>query len=60
MLQEHDAALKVFQRALQLAPQFTYAFTLAAHEYFANEDLEKSMQYYQTAIRLDGRHYNAW
>lgn len=57
---EHDAALKVFQRSLQLAPHFAYAFTLAAHEYFANEDLERSMQYYQAALRLDGRHYNAW
>ena len=58
--QEHEASLKAFQRALHLAPNFTYAVTLAGHEYFANEDLEKSTHCYQAAIRLDRRHYNAW
>ena len=59
-VQEHEASLKAFQRALHLAPNFTYAVTLAGHEYFANEDLEKSTHCYQAAIRLDRRHYNAW
>ncbi|KAK9797012.1 hypothetical protein WJX73_004710 [Symbiochloris irregularis] len=57
---EHEAALKAFQRALHLAPNFTYAVTLAGHEYFSSEDLEKSMHCYRAAIRLDRRHYNAW
>lgn len=59
-MQEHENALKFFQRALQLDPTFTYAYTLAGHEYFANEDFEKGLQCYRQAMRLDCRHYNAW
>lgn len=59
-LQEHENALKFFQRALQLDPSFTYAYTLAGHEYFANEDFDKGLQCYRHAMRLDPRHYNAW
>lgn len=58
--QEHENALKFFQRALQLDPSFTYAYTLAGHEYFANEDFDKGLQCYRHAMRLDPRHYNAW
>ena len=39
--QEHETALRFFQRALQLDPTLPYAYTLAGHEYFANEDFEK-------------------
>ena len=59
-VQEHTTALRFFQRAIHLAPTYTYAYTLAGHEYFANEDLEKADSYYQHAIRHDARHYNAW
>ena len=59
-MQEHENALKFFQRALQLDPSFTYAYTLAGHEYFANEDFDKGLQCYRHAMRLDPRHYNAW
>ena len=44
---------------LQLDPSFTYAYTLVGHEYFANEDYEKSQSCYRTATRNDPRHYNA-
>lgn len=44
-VQEHESALKFFQRALQLDPTFTYAYTLSGHEYFANEDFEKVCSY---------------
>lgn len=57
---EHETALKFFQRAIQLDPKCTYAHTLSGHEYFANEDFEKSMNCYRAALRLDARHYNAW
>ena len=57
---EHETALKFFQRAIQLDPKCTYAHTLSGHEYFANEDFEKSMNCYRAALRLDPRHYNAW
>jgi anaphase-promoting complex subunit 3 len=59
-LQEHENALRFFQRALQVDPTFTYAYTLAGHEYAANEDFEKGLSCYQNAVRLDPRHYNAW
>jgi tetratricopeptide (TPR) repeat protein len=58
--QEHETALRYFQRALQLDPTLPYAYTLAGHEYFANEDFEKGVTCYRNAIRIDPRHYNAW
>ncbi|OWZ21658.1 Anaphase-promoting complex subunit [Phytophthora megakarya] len=57
---EHDTALAFFQRAIQLDPSFTYAYTLSGHEYVANEDFEKAVNCYRHAIRTDSRHYNAW
>ncbi|KAL3908736.1 MAG: hypothetical protein SGPRY_009680 [Prymnesium sp.] len=57
---EHDTALKFFQRAIQLQPDFAYAYTLSGHEYSANEDFEKATACYRSAIRFDERHYNAW
>ena len=52
--------MRFFNRATQVDPSFTYAYTLAGHEYFANEDFERGLQAYRTAIKLDSRHYNAW
>ena len=57
---EHDTALKFFQRAIQLQPDFAYAYTLSGHEYSANDDFEKAMACYRSAIRIDERHYHAW
>ncbi|CEG48107.1 DNA-binding cell division cycle control protein [Plasmopara halstedii] len=57
---EHDTALTFFQRAIQLNPSYTYAYTLSGHEYVANEDFEKAVNCYRHAIRTDSRHYNAW
>ncbi|GAB9464329.1 Anaphase-promoting complex subunit [Globisporangium polare] len=57
---EHDTALTFFQRAIQLNPSFTYAYTLSGHEYVANEDFEKAINCYRHAVRTDPRHYNAW
>jgi len=59
-LQEHETALRYFQRALQLDPTLPYAYTLCGHEYFANEDFDKGITCYRNAIRIDPRHYNAW
>lgn len=60
MQKEHETAIKFFQRALQIDPNFTYAYTLCGHEYFANEDFEKSLMLHRSAIAHDRRHYNAW
>ena len=60
MAQEHEAALRYFQRATQLDPGFAYAYTLSGHEYFACEDFEQARRLYETALSVDRRHYNAW
>ena len=39
---------------------FTDTHTLSGHEYFANEDFDKSIACYQDAIMADKRKYNAW
>src|SRR5687767_6542738 len=52
---EHDMALKCFQRAIQLDPSFTYAYTLSGHEHAANEDYDKAQTYFRNAMRLDKR-----
>ena len=57
---EHDQALKCFRRATQINPQFAYGFTLQGHEYVANEEFEKALDAYRSAVGADGRHYNAW
>eukprot|EP00249_Psilotum_nudum_P000982 c13222_g1_i1 orf=51-2417(+) len=57
---DHEAALKFFQRALQLDPHFTYAHTLCGHEFIAMEDFDEAIASYRNAIRIDPRHYNAW
>lgn len=56
---ETDTAIKFFERALQIDPSFTYAHTLCGHEMLSNEDLEKATTSYESALRYDGRHYNA-
>lgn len=57
---EHDAAIKFFQRAVQVDPSFAYAYTLLGHEYVTTEELDRAMSAFRSAIRLDSRHYNAW
>jgi len=57
---EFETAVKFFQRAVQVAPSFTYAYTLAGHEHVSNEDLDKAMACFRSALRTDERHYNAW
>jgi hypothetical protein len=57
---EPDVAIRYFQRALQVDPSFTYAHTLYGHELVSNEDLEKAIGCFRTAVLQDDRHYNAW
>jgi anaphase-promoting complex subunit 3 len=37
-----------------------YAYTLAGHEYVANEDYDKAKKCFKQALNVDHRHYNAW
>ncbi|KMT03248.1 hypothetical protein BVRB_8g197920 isoform A [Beta vulgaris subsp. vulgaris] len=56
---DHETALKIFQRAVQLNSWFAYAHTLCGHEHVALEDFESGTKSYQTAFHVDSRHYNA-
>ncbi|TFK42994.1 hypothetical protein BDQ12DRAFT_677146 [Crucibulum laeve] len=56
---ERPQALTCFRRAAQLDPTCAYAYTLSGHESI-DEDVEKSMNFFQSALRADPRHYNAW
>eukprot|EP01132_Coremiostelium_polycephalum_P006234 gene6234-7765_t len=57
---EHESALKIFNRCIQLDPSFTYAYTLTGHEYLSNDDLDNALNSYRSAIKIDPRHYNSW
>ncbi|KAI4203091.1 MAG: hypothetical protein LQ350_002139 [Teloschistes chrysophthalmus] len=57
---DHDHAVKCFKRATQLNPRFAYAYTLQGHEHMANEELDKALAAFRTAIAVDNRHFNGW
>lgn len=59
-LKEHDTAIKFFNRAIQMDPEFSYSYTLLGHELVVTEELEKALGCYRKAILKDSRHYNAW
>ncbi|KAF8810137.1 TPR-like protein [Phlegmacium glaucopus] len=56
---ERLQALTSFRRAAQLDPTCAYAYTLSGHESI-DEDLDKAINFFQSALRADCRHYNAW
>ncbi|KAK6166379.1 hypothetical protein SNE40_023090 [Patella caerulea] len=58
--QEHDLAIKFFQRALQVDPNCSYAYTLLGHEYVTTEEFDKAMACFRNAVRVDIRLYTAW
>lgn len=57
---EHETAIKFFQRAIQVDPDFPYSYTLLGHELVLTEELDKALSYFRTAILKSPRHYNAW
>ncbi|KAL0947081.1 hypothetical protein HGRIS_013222 [Hohenbuehelia grisea] len=56
---ERPQALTCFRRAAQMDPTCAYAYTLSGHESI-DEDLDKAINFFQSALRADPRHYNAW
>ena len=40
-------------------PACAYAYTLSGHETI-DEDPDKAITFFQSALRADPRHYNAW
>ena len=57
---DHESAIKMFQRAIQLDERFSYAYTLLGLEYMAIDDLEKAQDAYNRATALNPRDYRAW
>ena len=43
---EHENAIKFFQRAAQVNPNFAYAYTLLGHEYITIEELDKARDFH--------------
>ncbi|KAK1232258.1 chaperonin-containing T-complex alpha subunit Cct1 [Marasmius sp. AFHP31] len=56
---ERPQALTCFRRAFQMDPACAYAYTLSGHETI-DEDPDKAITFFQSALRVDPRHYNAW
>lgn len=56
---ERSQAMTCFRRAAQLDPSYAYAYTLMGHE-LADEDIDKAVTCFQSAIKIDQRSYNAW
>ncbi|KAF8638861.1 hypothetical protein AX17_001917 [Amanita inopinata Kibby_2008] len=56
---ERSQALTCFHRAAQLDPSCAYAYTLSGHESI-DEDLDRAVTFFQSALRVDPQHYNAW
>jgi anaphase-promoting complex subunit 3 len=57
---EHEQALTAFKRAVTLDPHYAYAYTLIGHENVSMEEFDKAASSFQSALRVDRRHYNAW
>ncbi|KAF8590524.1 TPR-like protein [Ramaria rubella] len=56
---ERAQALTCFRRAAQLDSRCAYAYTLSGHECI-DDDVDKAISFFQSALRADPRHYNAW
>lgn len=57
---EYDKAIQAFKRAIQLAPEYDYAYTLLGNEYSLIDELERAMACFRKAIQLNQRSYKAW
>ena len=57
---EYDTAVKYFNRCTQLDDSFAYGYTLAGHEHTSNDNFDKALTAFRSALRVDPRHYNAW
>jgi len=57
---DHDTAIKFFNRAVQLDPNYSIGYTLCGHEHSANEDYDRALACFRNAIRTDERNYKAW
>lgn len=60
LARDPEQALRCFKRATQLDPKFAYGFTLQGHEHVSNEEYDKALTAYRSAVSADVRHYNAY
>ena len=60
MNHEYDKAIQAFKRAIQLAPDADYPYTLLGNEYSLIDELERAMACFRKAIQLNVRSYKAW
>ena len=57
---EHETSIKFLQRAIQVEPDFAYAYTLLGHELAVTDEMDHALSCFRNATRIDPRHYNAW
>lgn len=57
---EHELSIKFLKRAIQVDPDFCYAYTLLGHELVSADELDTALACFRNATRIDTRHYNAW
>lgn len=57
---EHETAIKFFERAIQVDPDYSYAYILLGHELVITEELEKALSCYRSALVRNSHQYNAW
>ncbi|KAH9510411.1 anaphase-promoting complex subunit cdc27 [Dermatophagoides farinae] len=57
---DHEISIKFLKRAIQVDPNFSYAYTLLGHELISADELDNAMSCFVNATRIDPRHYNAW
>ncbi|KAJ6642508.1 Cell division cycle protein 27 like [Pseudolycoriella hygida] len=57
---EHETAIKFLERAIQVDPEYSYAYILLGHELAVTEELEKALSCYRSALVKNSHQYNAW
>lgn len=57
---DHDEAIRAFDKATKLDPNFVYAYTLQGHEYLSMDSYDTAKTFYRKAISNDLHHYNAY
>ena len=57
---DHEEAIKAFEKATQVDPNFAYAYTLQGHEHSSNDTFDTAKNCYRKALACDSQHYNAY
>ncbi|KAI0982606.1 hypothetical protein GJ496_006871 [Pomphorhynchus laevis] len=57
---DHDFAIQMFKRAIQLDPNFAYAYALLGNEYVVSDNHELATSCFRILLHIDIRDYRAW